>query len=322
MQQQFGKRETLSDTTSISSSSNSSPLIHVRHRSQPIPEDAASSGSSSSSSSQRDSGLSSAVSDGSPRDSLNEHEQTLMEQLIRLKPISNDDESIDRLCVLIEDEVENSVKFETIREFRSAVGACERALNHSERILQLAQPTDQGAAIYARTKKNSLLLRIRSLRQREDEERKSTKVSSFTSTFKPAAEKKAELIYDNNNVQQLKNSTSSILSSQTKFSRPKKNVKFSDHVALIVPTSEDKDDAPSEHLIHSFLRQIHQQQNVASDSDSDTPSSSSNEIPIGLFECTLCHKRCLKTNLVGNFCSNCHFYMQRFQPSTTTTTTA
>jgi len=107
--------------------------------------------------------------------------------------------------------------------------------------------------------------------------------------------------------------TTSILSSTTKISRPKKNVKFSDNVALIVPTSDDVDEPPSEHLIHSFLRKIHQQQ---SDSDSDTPSISANDIPIGLSECTLCHKRCSKNNQIGTYCSNCHFYMQRFQPTT------
>ncbi|CAF3573318.1 unnamed protein product, partial [Rotaria sp. Silwood2] len=105
----------------------------------------------------------------------------------------------------------------------------------------------------------------------------------------------------------------SILSSTSKISRPKKNVKFSDNVALIVPTCDDTDEPPSEHLIHSFLRKIHQQQTTTPDSDSDTPSLS-NDIPIGLSECTLCHKRCSKSNQVGTYCSNCHFYMQRFQP--------
>ncbi|CAF3424203.1 unnamed protein product [Rotaria socialis] len=115
--------------------------------------------------------------------------------------------------------------------------------------------------------------------------------------------------------------TTSILSSTSKISRPKKNVKFSDNVALIVPTCDDNDEVPSEHLIHSFLRKIHQQQTTTaaaastSDSDSDTPSSSSNDLPIGLTECTLCHKRCSKNNQIGAYCSNCHFYMQRFQPT-------
>jgi hypothetical protein len=137
-------------------------------------------------------------------------------------------------------------------------------------------------------------------------------MNSLTSTFKPG--KKNENIYDNNFSR-----TTSILSSTSKFSRPKKNVKFSDNVALIVPTTDDTDEPPSEHLIHSFLRQIQQQEQttiIISDSDSDTPSLLSNDIPIGLSECTLCHKRCSKTNQIGNYCSNCHFYMQRFQPTT------
>jgi len=77
MQQQFLKKENLSDTTSISSSSTSSPIIHVRHRtyqSNPTQDETL------SVSSQRDSGLS---SDGSPRDSLNENEQTLIDGLIK-----------------------------------------------------------------------------------------------------------------------------------------------------------------------------------------------------------------------------------------------
>jgi hypothetical protein len=90
MQQQLLKKETLSDTTSISSSSTSSPLIHIRHRlqqqQQQQREDASSSGDSSVSS-QRDSGLSSGIndesSDGSPRDSLIENEQTLIDSLIK-----------------------------------------------------------------------------------------------------------------------------------------------------------------------------------------------------------------------------------------------
>jgi hypothetical protein len=90
MQQQLLKKETLSDTTSISSSSTSSPIIHVRHRTcqlpQQQPEDTLSSGDSSASS-QRDSGLSSGIndelSDGSPRDSLTENEQTIMDSLIK-----------------------------------------------------------------------------------------------------------------------------------------------------------------------------------------------------------------------------------------------
>jgi len=90
MQQQLLKKETLSDTTSISSSTTSSPIIHVRHRTCQIPqqqrEDTLSSGDSSVSS-QRDSGLSSGIndgsSDGSPRDSLIENEQTVIDGLIK-----------------------------------------------------------------------------------------------------------------------------------------------------------------------------------------------------------------------------------------------
>ena len=89
MQQQLLKKESLSDTTSISSSSTSSPVVNVRHRTQPhvfVREDASTSGESSISS-QRDSGLSSGIndgsSDGSPRDSLNENEQTIIDGLIK-----------------------------------------------------------------------------------------------------------------------------------------------------------------------------------------------------------------------------------------------
>ena len=92
-QQQINKKDqTLSDTTSTSSSSTSSPLVHIRHRSHllstyhQLQEDASSSGDSTASS-QRDSGLSSGIndesSDGSPRDSLIEHEQTLHDGLIK-----------------------------------------------------------------------------------------------------------------------------------------------------------------------------------------------------------------------------------------------
>ena len=100
MQQQLLKKETLSDTTSISSSSTSSPIVHVRHRSHlpPLPaleqqqqqkqlaEDGSSSGDSTASS-HRDSGLSSGIndgsSDGSPRGSLIEHESIVMDNLIK-----------------------------------------------------------------------------------------------------------------------------------------------------------------------------------------------------------------------------------------------
>lgn len=189
-----------------------------------------------------------------------------------------------------------------------------------EQILTLSHQQNNGVAIYARTKKNSLLLRMRSLHKRNtDEQEHLARLSSATSTFKPMDRpvKRDEIIYDNNLCK-----TTSILSSMSKpVVRPKKNVKFSDNVALIVPTSDDTEEPPSEHLIHSFLRKIQQQQtSTASDSDSDTPSSSSssssNELPIGLSECTLCHKRCSKSNQIGAYCSNCHYYMQRFQPAT------
>jgi hypothetical protein len=85
-QQQMSKRETLSDTNSVSSSSTSSPLVHVRHRLQQMREDTSSSGESSASS-QRDSGLSSGMndesSDGSPRDSLIEHDNGTIDGLIK-----------------------------------------------------------------------------------------------------------------------------------------------------------------------------------------------------------------------------------------------
>jgi hypothetical protein len=82
MQQQLLKKETLSDTTSISSSSTSSPMIPVRHRTCQItqPREDTSSSGESSASSQRDSGLS---SDGSPRDSLSENEQTVIDGLVK-----------------------------------------------------------------------------------------------------------------------------------------------------------------------------------------------------------------------------------------------
>lgn len=88
MQQQLLKKETLSDTTSVSSSSSTaSPIINVRHRiKQQQREDTSSSGDSSTSS-QRDSGLGSGIndgsSDGSPRDSLTENEQTVIDGLIK-----------------------------------------------------------------------------------------------------------------------------------------------------------------------------------------------------------------------------------------------
>jgi hypothetical protein len=217
----------------------------------------------------------------------------------------------DTSFMSIEHEFEASMKFESASNYSSALECCQRALLLIEQVLHHSHSDDRGLSIYARTKKNSLLLRIRSLRKRQIE-CDDKPIRSCTSTFKPAeTSTKAVMdnIYDNN----LTRTTQSILASRTKLARPKKNVTFSDHVALIVPTIDDVDDTPSEHLIHSFLRKIHRQ--TASDSDSDTLSSC-NDIPIGLTECTLCHKRCSTTNQIGGYCSNCYFYMQRFQPTT------
>jgi hypothetical protein len=201
----------------------------------------------------------------------------------------------------IEYYLEQSLKYESASNYSSASESCQRALLLVDQILNLSQNSNNNLLIYARTRKNGLLLRIRSLKKRQIEQEESN--HSFTSTFKSAetVEKKNE-------------NTTSILSSTVRLSRPKKNVKFSDNVALIVPTSDDIHEPPSEHLIHSFLRKIHQQQTTP-DSDSDTPSSSSNDIPIGLIECSLCHKRFSNQNQTGTYCSNCHFYMQRFQPT-------
>ena len=81
------------------------------------------------------------------------------------------------------------------------MNCCERALRLVEELLN--SNCDQGLSIYARTKKNSLLLRIRSLRKRqiENDETRRTRISaitnkSFTSTFKPTT--KCENLYDNN----------------------------------------------------------------------------------------------------------------------------
>ncbi|UJR26793.1 hypothetical protein I4U23_008106 [Adineta vaga] len=325
MQQQLLKKETLSDTTSISSSTASSPIVHVRHRTDPLiqstREDTSSSGDSS-----RDSGLSSGMndesSDGSPRDSLSEHEQTVIDGLTKqTERTMNDDHHLDISYATIEHFFEESVKRESASHYSSAIESCQQALILVEQILNLSHHQhDNGIAIYARTKKNSLLLRIRSLQKRQlDEQEHLSRLSSSISTFKPVDKtvNKTENFYDNN-----LSKTISILSSTTKTTRPKKNVKFSDNVALIVPTSNDTEEPPSEHLIHSFLRKIQQQQQQQQtatqyDSDSDTPSSSNDiDIPIGLSECTLCHKRCSKNNQIGTYCSNCHYYMQRFQPTT------
>jgi hypothetical protein len=195
----------------------------------------------------------------------------------------------------IEYYLEQSLKYESASDYSSALESCQRALIHIDQILNLSHNCNTRLFLYIRTKKNSLLLRIRSLKKRQIEQEELNYI-----TIK-SLEKKDE-------------NTTSILSSPRRLSRPKKNVKFSDNVALIVPVlDDDNNDPPSEHLIHSFLRNIHQQQ-TTSDSDSDTPSSS-NDIPIGLIECSLCHKRFSKTNQIGTYCSNCHFYMQRFQPT-------
>lgn len=228
------------------------------------------------------------------------------------------DDRLDMSYASIEHYFEESLKSESASNYTSALESCQQALLLVEQILNENSNSNHGISIYARTKKNSLLLRIRSLQKRQIEEQENLRkfyptTNSLTSTFKPLEKrdsKKFENIYDNN-----LSKTTSILSSTTKLTRPKKNVKFSDNVALIVPRTDDTDEPPSEHLIHSFLRKIHQQQQ-SSDSDSDTPSLASNDIPIGLTECTLCHKRCSKTNQIGTYCSNCHFYMQRFQPTT------
>jgi hypothetical protein len=200
----------------------------------------------------------------------------------------------------IEYYLEESLKYESSSNYLSALESCQRALLLVNQILNLSHKYKNDLSIYARTRKNSLLLRIRSLKKRHIQYE--------------------ELNYNlNSTYKSIKNENSiitSILSSTTRLSRPKKNVKFSDNVALIVPTSDDITEPPSEHLIHSFLRKIHQEKPTTSDSDSDTPSSSSsNDILIGLIECSLCHKRFSKTNQIGTFCSNCHFYMQRFQPT-------
>ncbi|CAF1043892.1 unnamed protein product [Adineta steineri] len=325
MQQQLLKKETLSDTTSISSSTTSSPIVNVRHRNYQLiqqREDTSSSGDSS-----RDSGLSIGIndesSDGSPRDSLSENDQTVIDSLIKQTEHIMKDDHLDTTYAMVEHYFEESLKYESASNYTSALESCQQALILVEQILNLSHQYNNGISIYARTKKNSLLLRIRSLQKRQIEEQENltrfcSSMNSLTSTFKPVEKimKKNDNIYDNN-----MSRTTSILSTTTKHLRLKKNVKFSDNVALIVPTSDDTDEPPSEHLIHSFLRKIHQQQTSTptptptSDSDSDTPSVS-NDVPIGLSECTLCHKRCSKNNQIGTYCSNCHFYMQRFQPAT------
>lgn len=209
-----------------------------------------------------------------------------------------DDNHFDMSLTSIEYYLEQSLKYESSSNYSLALESCQRALVIVNQIYNLSLKSNTDLSIYARTRKNSLLLRIRSLKTRQSQ------YDEINSTFKSTKiiEKKD------------KNLITSILSSNTRLLRPKKNVKFSDNVALIVPTSNDIDEPPSEHLIHSFLRKMHQQP-TATDSDSDTPSSSSShDIPIGLIECSLCHKRFSKTNQTEtSYCSNCHFYMQRFQ---------
>ena len=68
----------------------------------------------------------------------------------------------------IEHYFEESLKHESASNYSSALDCCQRALLLVEQILNLShnQP-HHGISIYARTKKNSLLLRLRSLRQRQ-----------------------------------------------------------------------------------------------------------------------------------------------------------
>ena len=86
----------------------------------------------------------------------------------------------------------------------------------------------------------------------------------------------------------------------------KKNVTFSDEITFIVPTADD--------FLHSFSHHIQEEtpSSLSSDSDSETSSA---DIPIGLRECSLCRKRCSLDNPLATLCANCHYYMQRFQPS-------
>ncbi|CAF4734515.1 unnamed protein product [Rotaria sp. Silwood1] len=313
MQQQLLKKESLSDmTSSISIPLTSSPRIHVRQQiSQKQKfDDTLSSRDSSTSSSQRDSGLSSGINDGSsddsPRDSLVDNEQTEIDSLIKQteQMMNLDDNHVDMMLASIENYLEQSLKYESASNYLSALESCQQALLLVDQILNLNINRTNNLSIYARTRKNSLLLRIRSLQKRKIQQEELN--NRINLTFQSVE-----------NIKKKQNNTtiSSILLSTKRLSRPKKNVKFSDNVSLIVPTSNDIYESSSEHLIHSFLRQIHQQQ-TTSDSDSDTPSSSSMEIPIGLMECSLCYKRFSKTNQLETYCSNCHFYMQRFQPIT------
>ncbi|CAF5102778.1 unnamed protein product, partial [Rotaria magnacalcarata] len=295
---------------SSSSSSSSSPPVNIRQQfqaKQKSDDTLSSRDSSTSSSSQRDSGLSSCINDGSsddsPIDSPVHNEQTEIDSLIKQTEQMMNDNHLDMSLASVENYLEQSLKCESASNYSSALESCQRALILVDQILNLSLNRNTRLSTYARTRKNGLLLRIRSLRKRQIEQAELN--ASLTGMYKHV-----EYLENKND----NTTTSSILSSTRRLSRPKKNVKFSDNVALIVPTSDDIIEPPSEHLIHSFLRKIHQQPTI-SDSDSDTPSSSA-EIPIGLIECSLCYKRFSKTNQLGTYCSNCQFYMQRFQPIT------
>ncbi|CAF0769637.1 unnamed protein product [Adineta ricciae] len=280
MQQQLSKKgESLSD---IASPLGQSRTIK-QQKSDEILSSADSSTSSSSFSSQRDSGLSSGITDGSSDDSLADNTDPTDQMM--------NDTHLDMSLASIEYYLEQSLKYESASHYSSALESCQRALALIDQMLHLYQKTNTRLAVYFRPRKNSLLLRIRSLKKRQMEFKESNEI--------PVVIEKNQL-----------ETKMSILTSTSRLSRPKKNVKFSDNVALIVPTFDNDNEPPREHLIHSFLRNIHQQQ----DSESESLSSSINEIPIGLIECSLCHKRVSDTNQLGNYCSNCHFYMQRFQP--------
>lgn len=249
MQQQLSKKESLVETSL---------------RKQMMISDETLSSGDSSTSSQRDSGLSSVVHDGSSdessRDSLIEFDR-------------------DLILASIEYDLEQSLKYESTKQYSSALEICQRALS----LLEQIHRSNGDLSTYTRTRKKSLLTRIHTLEQRQMND---------------------EVI------------RTSILSSTTRLTRPKKNVKFSENIALILPTTNQRDQTPSEHLIHSFLRRL--QQPSPSESDSDTTTSSSTDALIGLKECSLCYKRFSLTNSTEIYCSNCQFYMQRFQPLTHT----
>lgn len=270
MQQQLLKKESLVDTSSLQH-------LRTRHdRKQMMISDETLSSGDSSTSSQQDSGLSSAVHDGSSDDSSRD-------SLIELDGFQFTSDR-DLILASIEYDLEQSLKYESARQYSSALETCQRALS----LLEQIHRSNVDLSTYARTRKNSLLLRIHSLetRQIKDDE---------------------EL---NRNI-----TRTSILSSTTRLIRPKKNVKFSENIASILPATDQIDELPSEHLIHSFLRRFQRQS--TSDSNSDTTSSSSStDLLIGLKECSLCYKRFSLTNQIEIYCSNCQFYMQRFRPLT------